>query len=50
MIVIEDIDETHQPSRTSSTARARAKAEDYGLVRNDGFAFAFPAAASRWST
>ena len=42
MMVIEGIDETRQPRRDELTARARAKAADYGLVRTDGFAFAFP--------
>src|SRR5262249_42297177 len=39
MMVLEGIDETRQPSRDELTARARAKAEVYGLVRTDGFAF-----------
>ncbi len=42
MIVLEGIDEARQPSREALTARARAKAADYGLVRTDGFAFVFP--------
>src|SRR5262249_6088432 len=42
MMVLEGIDETRQPSRGELTARARAKAEVYGLVRTDGFAFVFP--------
>jgi flavin-dependent dehydrogenase len=42
MMVIEGIDETHQPSRAEVAQRARAKAAEYGLVRTDGFAFVFP--------
>src|SRR5215470_4463926 len=46
MMVLEGIDEAAQPSRQELTARARAKAADYGLVRTDGFAFAFPGRAT----
>ena len=42
MMVIEGIDEAQQPRRDELTARARAKATDYGLIRTDGFAFVFP--------
>jgi flavin-dependent dehydrogenase len=42
MMVLEGIDEAEQPSREDLTARARAKAAAYGLVRTDGFAFVFP--------
>jgi flavin-dependent dehydrogenase len=42
MMVLEGIDETAQPAREELTARARAKAAEYGLVRTSGFAFAFP--------
>jgi flavin-dependent dehydrogenase len=42
MMVLEGIDEARQPTRTELTARARAKAVLYGLVRTDGFAFVFP--------
>jgi flavin-dependent dehydrogenase len=42
MLVLEGIDEARQPSRAELTARARAKAAAYGLVRTDGFAFVFP--------
>src|SRR5205807_6875503 len=42
MMVLEGIDEARQPTREEFTARARAKAADYGLVRTDGFAFVFP--------
>jgi len=42
MMVLEGIDEAAPPSREEFTARARAKARDYGLVRTDGFAFIFP--------
>jgi flavin-dependent dehydrogenase len=46
MIVLEGIDEARQPARSELTARARAKAADYGLVRTDGFAFVFPGRAT----
>jgi flavin-dependent dehydrogenase len=42
MMVLEGIDEAWQPTRAELTARARAKAALYGLVRTDGFAFVFP--------
>jgi flavin-dependent dehydrogenase len=42
MVVLEGIDEAHQPAREEVAQRARAKAADYGLVRTDGFAFVFP--------
>jgi flavin-dependent dehydrogenase len=42
MMVLEGIDETHEPSREALTMRARAKAAAYGLIRTDGFAFVFP--------
>jgi len=42
MMVLEGVDEAHQPSREEFTKRARAKAAEYGLVRTDGFAFVFP--------
>ena len=41
MMVLEGIDEASQPSREDMTARLKAKAADYGVVRDDGFAFAF---------
>jgi flavin-dependent dehydrogenase len=46
MMVLEGIDEARQPSRHELTARARAKAAAYGLVRTEGFAFAFPGRAT----
>jgi hypothetical protein len=42
MMVLEGIDEAQQPARDELAARARLKAEHYGLVRTDGFAFVFP--------
>jgi len=42
MMVLEGIDEARQSTRAELTARARAKAALYGLVRTDGFAFVFP--------
>ncbi|HEY6994698.1 MAG TPA: FAD-dependent oxidoreductase [Xanthobacteraceae bacterium] len=46
MMVLEGIDEARQPAREELTARARAKAAAYGLVRTDGFAFIFPGRAT----
>jgi flavin-dependent dehydrogenase len=46
MMVLEGIDEARRPDRAELTARARAKAADYGLVRTDGFAFVFPGRAT----
>src|SRR5262249_11286718 len=46
MMVLEGIDEARQPDRAQLTARARAKAATYGLVRTDGFAFIFPGRAT----
>ena len=42
MMVLERVDEAHYPSRQAVSERLAAKAESYGLVRHDGFAFAFP--------
>ena len=42
MVVIEGIDEAHQPERPEVAARLKAKAKDYGLTRESGFAFVFP--------
>jgi flavin-dependent dehydrogenase len=42
MMVLEGIDDTQQPSREALTKRARAKADAYGLIRTEGFAFVFP--------
>jgi FAD-dependent oxidoreductase family protein len=42
MFVLEEIDETRQPTREEVVSRLRERAERYGLVRRDGFAFAFP--------
>jgi hypothetical protein len=46
MMVLEGIDEMRPPAREELTARARAKAAAYGLVRTDGFAFIFPGRAT----
>jgi flavin-dependent dehydrogenase len=46
MMVLEGIDEMRPPTREELTARARAKAAAYGLVRTDGFAFIFPGRAT----
>src|SRR3954469_19195574 len=42
MVVIEGIDEAHQPDRADVAARLKQKAKDYGLTRESGFAFVFP--------
>jgi flavin-dependent dehydrogenase len=42
MVVIEGIDEAHQPDRPEVAARLKQKAKDYGLTRESGFAFVFP--------
>jgi flavin-dependent dehydrogenase len=42
MFTLEGIDEARQPTREEVVAHLREKAESYGLVRRDGFAFAFP--------
>src|SRR5436190_20317403 len=42
MVVIEGIDEAHQPERPDVAARLRQKAKHYGLTRESGFAFVFP--------
>jgi len=42
MIVIEDFDEAHKPSRAEMTERIRERAAAYGMVRRDGFAMSFP--------
>lgn len=42
MVVIEGIDEAHQPERPEVAARLKQKAKDYGLARESGFAFVFP--------
>jgi hypothetical protein len=42
MVVIEGIDEAHQPERAEVAARLRQRAKGYGLTRESGFAFVFP--------
>ncbi|WP_052144542.1 FAD-dependent oxidoreductase [Halalkalibacter okhensis] len=42
MVVIEGVDTDKIPDRNEVVDRLKEKAEDYGLVRQDGFAFAFP--------
>src|SRR5689334_24062425 len=42
MCVIEGIDEAETPERPDVAARLKAKAKDYGLTRESGFAFVFP--------
>jgi hypothetical protein len=42
MMVLENIDETQQPGRDELSAHLADKADEFGLVRADGFAFVFP--------
>jgi len=42
MVVIEGIEEAHQPDRPEVADRLKQKAKDYGLTRESGFAFVFP--------
>ena len=42
MVVIEGIDEAHQPDRPEVAERLKRKAKHYGLTRESGFAFVFP--------
>jgi hypothetical protein len=42
MIVIENFDEAHRPSRDEVSARLRERAEQYGMTRRDGFAMNLP--------
>jgi FAD-dependent oxidoreductase family protein len=42
MIVIENFDEAHKPSRAEMSERIRDRAAQYGMVRRDGFAMSFP--------
>ncbi len=46
MCVIEGIDEAAAPERPDVAARLKAKAKDYGLTRESGFAFVFPGKGS----
>jgi flavin-dependent dehydrogenase len=42
IVVLEHLKEEHKPSPKDYSARLAAKANEYGLVRQDGFAFFFP--------
>jgi len=42
MLILENIDEAHVPSREELPARMREKAGDYGLVRREGLSFVIP--------
>jgi hypothetical protein len=46
MIVIENFDEAHKPSRAEMSERIRDRGADYGMVRRDGFAMTFPGRAT----
>jgi flavin-dependent dehydrogenase len=41
-VVLEHLNESHKPSPVDYSNRLREKAKEYGLVRQDGFAFFFP--------
>lgn len=41
-MVLEHLDESHKPSPADYSQRLREKADAYGLIRRDGFAFFFP--------
>ncbi|MGH3328776.1 MAG: FAD-dependent oxidoreductase [Streptomycetales bacterium] len=41
-VIVEHVDESHQPETGALAERARAKAAEYGLVRQEGLAFFFP--------
>jgi FAD dependent oxidoreductase len=42
IVVLEHLDESHQPNTEDYAKRLREKADEYGLVRRDGLAFFFP--------
>ncbi len=42
MIVIENFDEAHKPSRAEMSDRIRERGAEYGMIRRDGFAMSFP--------
>jgi hypothetical protein len=43
VVVLDNIDIAQQPTQVELTARQQEKAAEYGLVRNDGLLFVFPA-------
>jgi hypothetical protein len=45
-LILEHLDEAHRPEPAELTARIKAKADQYGLVRRDGLAFFFPGRAT----
>ncbi len=46
MIVIENFDEAHKPSRAEMSERIRERGAHYGMIRRDGFAMSFPGRAT----
>jgi hypothetical protein len=42
MVVLENIDETKEPTRQEITARMKEKGDEYGLLRREGLAFVIP--------
>ncbi len=46
MIVIENFDEAHKPSRADMSERIRERGAHYGMIRRDGFAMSFPGRAT----
>jgi hypothetical protein len=46
MIVIENFEEAHKPSRAEMSERIRERGAHYGMIRRDGFAMSFPGRAT----
>ena len=46
MIVVENFDEAHKPSRAELSERIRERGGAYGMLRRDGFAMSFPGRAT----
>ena len=46
MIVIENFDEAHKPSRAEMSERIRERGAAHGMIRRDGFAMSFPGRAT----
>jgi hypothetical protein len=46
MIVIENFDEAHKPTRAEMSERIRDRGARYGMIRRDGFAMSFPGRAT----
>lgn len=46
MIVIENFEEAHKPTRAEMSERIRERGAAYGMIRRDGFAMSFPGRAT----